>query len=129
MIRALDVVACPTNFILFYDQDWQGGVFKVLKNYHFSSIFSLVDHFPCVFEHVKEWLLLQLHETIRMSYLVACPNVFILFYEQGLQGGVFKVMKNDQFLVACSFVCILFYERIWQSGVFKVIKNDQFAVF
>ena len=34
-----------------------------------------------------------------MSDVVACPIVFILFYEQDWQGAVFKVMKNDRFLV------------------------------
>ena len=28
-------VAFPIVFILLYDRDWQGGVFKVLKNDHF----------------------------------------------------------------------------------------------
>ena len=32
-----------------------------------------------------------------MSYIVACPIVFILFYGRDCQGGVFKVMENVYF--------------------------------
>ena len=42
--------------------------------------------------------MLELHKTIRVSQVVACQIVFILFYERGWQGGVFKVIKNDRFL-------------------------------
>ena len=31
--------------------------------------------------------------------LVVCPTVFILSYEQGWQGGVFKVKKKKIFIV------------------------------
>ena len=44
---------------------------------------------------------------IRMSRLVACPIVFILFYDQDWQGGIIKVMKKDHFLVFLP-VCVLF---------------------
>ena len=30
--------------------------------------------------------------------MVACPNIFILFYGRDWQGGVFKLMQNDNFL-------------------------------
>ena len=36
---------------------------------------------------------------IRVSHIVVCPIVFILFYERSCQGGVFKIMKNDHFVV------------------------------
>ena len=39
--------------------------------------------------------MLELHKIIRLSHVVVCLIVFILFYA----GGVFKVMKNDEFLV------------------------------
>ena len=42
--------------------------------------------------------MLELHKILRISNLVASPNVFILFCVQSWQGGVFKVMKNDHFL-------------------------------
>ena len=36
---------------------------------------------------------------LRVLNLVVCPIVFNLFYDRDGQGGVFKVMKNDNFLV------------------------------
>ena len=32
-----------------------------------------------------------------VSHVVACPIVFILLFDQGRQGGVLKLMKNDHF--------------------------------
>ena len=43
--------------------------------------------------------MLELHKIIRVSYVVACPIVFILFYEQSWQRAVLKIMKNDHVLV------------------------------
>ena len=36
---------------------------------------------------------------IRMPHVAACPTVFVLLYDRGWQGGVFKVLKNDHVLV------------------------------
>ena len=36
---------------------------------------------------------------IKVSHIVACPIVFIFFYDRDWQGGVLKNMKNDNFLV------------------------------
>ena len=36
---------------------------------------------------------------IRVLHAVACPIVFLLFYDQVWQGEVLKRMKNDHFLV------------------------------
>ena len=58
---------------------------------------------------MKEWPILELYEAIRVLHIVACPLVFILFYERSCQGGVFKIMKNDHFLVFLS-VWVLFPE-------------------
>ena len=44
------------------------------KNFH--SVFSRLDTFPQVFMQVKECLVLQLHEMVRVVYEVACPIVF-----------------------------------------------------
>ena len=74
-------------------------MFKVMKNYHYFHIFSRFGHFPQVFEQVNEWLILELHEMIKVPHLVASPIVFILFYDRDWQGGVLKLMKNDHFLV------------------------------
>ena len=94
MIRVLHEVACPIVFILFYDPYWQGGVFKLMKNYHIFSIFSRFCPFPQVFGKVNDWSILAVHEMIRVLHMVACSNAFILLYGRDWQGGVFKVMKN-----------------------------------
>ena len=75
---------------------------KVIK----VSAFSRLDPFPQVFRQVKESLILQLHEMKRMLQVVACPTVFILFYDQYWQGGVLKLMKNDRLLV---FLAVLVF--------------------
>ena len=46
MIRVLHVVACPIVFILSYDQSWQRGVFKVMKNDHFLLFLAVWVLFP-----------------------------------------------------------------------------------
>ena len=43
--------------------------------------------------------MLELHKIIRVSNVVMCPIVFVLFYRGDWQEGVFKVIKNDHFLV------------------------------
>ena len=44
---------------------------------------------------MREWPILELHETIRVSHAVVCPIVFILFYDQDVEEGVLKHVKND----------------------------------
>ena len=63
------------------------------------SIFSCLGPFLKFLGQVKEWLILDLHEMIRMSYVVAFPMVFNLLCDLGQQGGVLKLMKNDLFYV------------------------------
>ena len=90
MIRVSHVMTFPILFILFYDRDWQGEVFKVMKKWLFFSVVSHLDPFPLVFGQIKEWLMLELHERIRMPHAVSCPFVFILFYGQDWEGSVLK---------------------------------------
>ena len=54
--------------------------------------------FPQVFRQVKEWLIFELHEVIRVLHVVACMMDFDLLCDQGKQEGVLKLMKNDHFL-------------------------------
>ena len=49
----LHVVTFPILIVLFCDQDWQGKVFKVMKNSHSFSVFSHMGSFPQVFGHVN----------------------------------------------------------------------------
>ena len=48
---------------------------------------------------MREWPILELHETIRVLYAVVCSIVFILFYNRDEAEGVLKHMKNDHLLV------------------------------
>ena len=80
-IRVLHIILCTIVFILFYDQDWEGRVFKVMKNKYFFSIFWWLGYFPQVIGQVKEWLMLKLHKIIRVSHANAFTIIFILFYD------------------------------------------------
>ena len=48
---------------------------------------------------MRELLILELYEAIRVRQVVAYPIVIILFYDRDRQESVFKVMKNDHFLI------------------------------
>ena len=67
-----------------------------MKNDLFFSIFGCFGPFPQVFGQVKEQLLLELHEMIRVSHAVACPMGFNLFCDRGQQGGV-QIYKKLSF--------------------------------
>ena len=71
----------------------------LMKKRSFFSVFSCLDPFPQVFGQVKEKLILELHETIRVLLDVACRIAFLLFYQRSWQGEVMKVMENDHFVV------------------------------
>ena len=43
--KVLHVVACQIVFILFHGRDWQGRVFKVMKNDHFFMFLSVLVFF------------------------------------------------------------------------------------
>ena len=43
--------------------------------------------------------MIELHKIWILSLAVACPIIFILFYDRGWRGGVFIVIKIDHFLV------------------------------
>ena len=43
--------------------------------------------------------MLELHEMIRVSHVVLCPVVFILFCDQDCQEEVLKLTKEAQFCV------------------------------
>ena len=72
---------------------------QIYKKLSFTGFFTRLGPFPHVFRHVKMWLILELHEIIRVSHLVTCPVVFILFNDWGWHGGVTKIVKKDHFLV------------------------------
>ena len=95
----LHVVACPIVFLLFCGVRLAGrSVQDYVKSLVFS-VFSRLGSFSQVSRQVKEWTVLKSHKTRRISHVIECPIVFILFYERHRQGGVFKSMKNDHFQV------------------------------
>ena len=121
MVRLLHEVAWPIAFILFYDRYWQGGVLRLMKNYHVFSIFSRFCLFLQVFGYANDWSILEVLGMIRGLHMVACPNIFILFYGRDWQGGVFKLMQNDNFLnIFISFG--LFPHVFWQVNEWLISK-------
>ena len=57
--------------------------------------------------------MLELQEMIRVLHVVPYSIVFILFYGQGWQGGVFKVMKNDFFYIYI-FTCFGLLPQVFE---------------
>ena len=54
---------------------------KFMKNDHFLVLLAIWVLFPKILGQFKEWLMLGLHKTIRVSHEVPCPIVVILFCE------------------------------------------------
>ena len=91
LIKVSHEVACPIVLILFYEGNWQGGLFKIMKNDHFLVLLAVWVLFPYVFGQVNKWSMLKLHEMIRVLQVVAFPIISILFEDWDWQGGVLKV--------------------------------------
>ena len=90
--------SCVPNCFLFVL--WAMLVGRSLQNYEkysFFSAFSGLGPFPQALWEVKECLVLQLHEVIRVLHVILCPIVFIFFYDWYWQGGVLKLLKNNHF--------------------------------
>ena len=56
-------------------------MFRGMRNDHFLVFFSSLGPFSQVFGQVKESLILELHEMVRMSHAVACAMDFNLLCE------------------------------------------------
>ena len=56
------------------------------------SIFSRLGHFPKVLGHLREQLILELSEMIRVLHVVAFPVDFNLFCVLGQELGVLKIL-------------------------------------
>ena len=95
--------SCVCNvFILFYERRWQGGEFKIIKNYHNLNNFSRFGSYHQVFGQVKEWLIVAFCEMIKVPHVIAYPKDFNLLCDRDQQGGVLKPMENDHFQVFLS---------------------------
>ena len=73
---------------------------------------------------MREWPILELHETIRVSYVVVCSIVFILFYDRDVEDGVLKHMKNDHLLVFLA-VWVLFSLVVGQVKEWLILKFQE----
>ena len=80
-----------------------GGSVQSYKEWSFFSIFSRLRLFPQVYGQLKEWLILELREMIRVAHVVALPIDFSLLCDRGQQGGLLKPTKNDYFHVFLAF--------------------------
>ena len=67
---------------------------------------------------MKEWFILELHETKRMSHVVTWPIAFILFSVWGGQVVVFKVMENV-FSIFSSLGTFPMFLGQWGSDLYK----------
>ena len=61
--------------------------------------FSRLGNFLHVFGQVKELLIFEVQEMIRVSDFVACPMNVNLLCDLGQQGGVLKLLKKYHFLI------------------------------
>ena len=88
------------SLFVFFWALWVGLAGRSVQSYEkwsFFSAFSRLGQFPEVFGQVKEFLILELGEIIRVLHLVACPMDFNLLCDLGQQREVLKRMKNDYF--------------------------------
>ena len=70
---------------------------------------------------MRECPILELHETIRVSYAVVCPIVFLLFYDRDVEKRVLKHMKNDH-LLAFLAIWVLFPIVLGQVKEWLILK-------
>ena len=69
-----------------------------------------------MYEQCKEWLILELHEMIRVWHIFAYPGAFLLLCDLDRQAGVLKLVKKAQFLVFL-VVYVLFPKFLARLGI------------
>ena len=77
--------SCVLN--CFYFVLWATLSGRSVQSYEKWSIFSVFNRlgaFPHVFGQLKGLLMLELHKIIKVSYVVACPVVFIFYFMTGV---------------------------------------------
>ena len=68
------------------------------------SYFSRLAPFHMFFGQVREWLvILELHETIKVSHILPCQIVFILLRDLVRHGGV---LKHKECSILSDFCCL-----------------------
>ena len=66
------------------------GSVQSYENWSFFGVFSRLGNSPQAFGQVKEWLILELHEMIKVPHGVTCPMDFNFLCYRGQQRGVQK---------------------------------------
>ena len=74
-----------------------------MENDLFKIIFRQLGSFLRIFGKVKELLVLELHEMIKVLHAVAWPMNFNLICDRGQQGRTLKPIKNHHLLVVLAF--------------------------
>ena len=89
------------------------------------SIFCHLCPFTQVCEQYKAWLILELHEMLRVWHIFAYPSVLLLLCDLGRQAGVLKLLKKAQSLVFLA-VWVLFLKFFTRLGIHLL---ELYAIF
>ena len=77
--ESIFIVAFPMDFLFCFVIKLGRGSAQTYGKCSILSIFSRLGPFPQVFEQVKEWLILELCEMIKVPHIVAFPTVFLFW--------------------------------------------------
>ena len=99
-------VTCSCMSKVFYFALWLRSAGRSAQTYEklFFIIFRRLGPFPQAFGQVKGWLILELHEMIRVPHVVVCPMDFNLPCDRGQQ------QKMIIFRYFQSFACFILKE-------------------
>ena len=87
-------VTCSYVSNCFYFVLWWRWAGRSVQSYEKWSSFSIFDRlgpFPYVSGQVRDWLILELYEIIRVLHVLMCPMNFDLLCDLSLQLGVLKM--------------------------------------
>ena len=83
------------------------GMFKVMKNDHFLVFlavgFSHLGPFPPSYWAGEQWLLLEIHEAMRVLHAIACTMDFNLLCDLGHRLGELKMLMLQIFILFWPF--------------------------
>ena len=93
------------------------NIMKVIVQYEKWSVLSIFGgcgSIPQNFGSVLEQIILYFIKIVRVSFIIACPVVFIVLYNCDRQRGVLKLIGNAQILVVLA-LRILFSKFLGRS--------------
>ena len=106
----------------FFFLSWGRLAVRSVQSYEewsFFSVSSRLGPLLDVFRQVRDKLILESHEMMRVSHVVACPIVFILFYVWDWLRAVFKIVENNLFLVfLAGWVLFPMFLQKWRTGLY-----------